>query len=100
MKYLRWHQLATSNEIRGVELKQIGSDKKSSGRPFLGQTHKDKRKVWARDNMKTDFGKVTVYLLTKAGSCWMGLMVGRKVGFYKTGKHQSARDDRKVGVAL
>ena len=27
----------------------------------------------------------------------MGLMVGRKAGFYKTEKHQSARDDSKVG---
>ena len=100
MKYLRWQQLAISNEIRGVELKQIGSVKKSSRRPFLSQTYRDKRKVWARDIMKKDFGKVTVYLLTKAGSCWMVLMVGRKVGFHKTGKHQSARDDNKVGVAL
>ena len=30
----------------------------------------------------------------------MGLMVGRKVGFYKTGKHQSARDDSKVGGSI
>lgn len=31
----------------------------------------------------------------------MGLMVGRKVaGFYKTEKHQSARDDGNMGTAL
>ena len=36
-------------------LKQMGSIKKSNRRPPLTQTHKDKRKAWARDNMKTDF---------------------------------------------
>ena len=39
-------------------LKQMGSIKKSNRRPPLTQTHKDKRKAWARDNMKTDFSKV------------------------------------------
>ena len=34
---------------------QIGSVIKSNRRPPLSQTHKDKRKVWARDNMKIDF---------------------------------------------
>ena len=39
-------------------LKQMGSIKKSSRRPPLSQTQKDKHKVWARDNMTRDFSKV------------------------------------------
>lgn len=36
----------------------MGSIKKSNRRPLLNQAHKEKRKVWARDNMKTDFSNV------------------------------------------
>ncbi|CAB4029373.1 Hypothetical predicted protein [Paramuricea clavata] len=65
------HPLLTSGEIfakAGIAnfkrdkrcriLKQMGSFKKSNRRPHLNQTHREKRKVWARDNMKTDFSNV------------------------------------------
>ena len=66
------HLLLTSDEVFAMAgianikqdkrcriLKQMGSIiEKSSQRPPLSQSHKDKRKVWARDNMKTDFSKV------------------------------------------
>lgn len=39
-------------------LRELGEIKKSSSRPPLNNTHKEKRLLWARQNMKTDFSKV------------------------------------------
>ena len=54
--YLRWQELRTLNEIKGVESLNISN--KNHRRPRLSETHENKRKVWAGDNLKTDFSKV------------------------------------------
>ena len=55
-KYLRCQEMRTLNEIKGVEC--LNKSNKSNRRPPLSKAHGDKRKVWARDNLKTDFNKV------------------------------------------
>ena len=65
-KYLRCQELRASNNVRGVE--SLNKSNKSNREPPLSQTHKDRRKLWARDNMKTDFSKV-VFTEKKTKSC-------------------------------
>ena len=54
--YLRWQELRTLNEIKGIEL--LNKSTKSNRRPPLSQIHEDKRKVCPGDILKTDFSKV------------------------------------------
>ena len=76
----------------------MGSIKKSNRRPSLTQTYKDKRKAWARDNMKTDFSKV---VFTDESRVTLDAPDGWSKGWVLQDREApSARDDSKVVVGL
>ena len=59
---------------------------------LLSQMHKDKRKVWARDNMKTDFSEVVFTDISRIMFGWAWRLVDKE-------KHKSSRDDDKVAAS-